>query len=384
MLDFNVLIVFFCLMQPQYVNPNYGGGGRNEYFSEYYSTSNLDCHSENTDWQLLGVYRQELYQFIEQISKHVWAIDDYEYVVARAGMGYINEDCEYVGYDSYGNALYAGVQPVSGGDIMMGLYNDQYCLVEDTSSGMTYDSFGKTSNMDLGDKDKGNLDDDTLYTLYGYWKNTQEYTLTLLNEVYEEFKYCTLCMDYPTYQDGYFIGDTGTDDDDLINQCWKFHSHDSFIVDSTAIAAADAQGGIVRIVYGGQKFGTLWNGSSGSGSSSSRYGSGNASVQSKFSKFKANAYLTFNGVLFIATFLAFSVSRGNGKDKSGKRRSLLSKEERRAAKAKSPRSVSSKRSKKSAGSSSKKERSSSRSKSNGRSGSASRAGSASRRVGTYA
>ena len=32
----------------------------------------------------MGVYRQEFYQFIEQISKHLWAIDDYEYAVALA------------------------------------------------------------------------------------------------------------------------------------------------------------------------------------------------------------------------------------------------------------------------------------------------------------
>jgi hypothetical protein len=46
---------------------------------------------------LMGVYRQEFYQFIEQMSKHVWAIDEYEYVVALAGLAYMtDEDCWYL------------------------------------------------------------------------------------------------------------------------------------------------------------------------------------------------------------------------------------------------------------------------------------------------
>ena len=28
--------------------------------------------------------------------------------------------------------------------------------------------------------------------------------------------------------DGYIVGDFGTDELDLINQCWKFYSYDSF------------------------------------------------------------------------------------------------------------------------------------------------------------
>ena len=56
---------------PQYVDPNYSGGGYDEYFGEG-APGVLDCHSPDTEWRLLGVYRQEFYQFLEQISKHVW------------------------------------------------------------------------------------------------------------------------------------------------------------------------------------------------------------------------------------------------------------------------------------------------------------------------
>ena len=338
----------------QYTNPNYAGGGRDEYFkysngeSNYdaygYNTGNggnddgsgvtgLDCHSPNTEWELIGVYREEFYQFIEQISKHVWAIDDYEYVVALSGLAYMtDEDCTKVGQDSNGNNLYAGIMPYTGGMYAIGLYTDATCLYPDTSSGMTYDDFGQTTSLDLGSKDDGTLSDDALNTLNGYWEATQEYTLELLNEVYSEFKYCTLCMDYPTYQDGYFIGDSGTDEDDMINQCWKFHSHDSYPCETECLALADNQGSILQIKYAGTKFGTNWDGSSSSGSSTvyDHYAKTYTNDKgSNIERFKANAYLTFNGVLFIATFLAFSVARGSRVDSSEKSRSLLSREERK-------------------------------------------------------
>jgi len=409
-------------MWAAYINPNYQGGGRSEYFSNNYyyggaPASSLDCHSPNTEWQLLGVYRQEFYQFIEQISKHLWAIDDFEYVVALAGLAYMtDDDCYGVGYDNNGNYLYAGVKPTYQGKFEMGLYNDNSCISL-SESDATFDDFGLTSDLDLGSKDDGSLSDDALNTLYGYWQNTQEYTLELLNEVYEEFKYCTLCMDYPTYQDGYFIGDYGTDDDDLINQCWKFHSHDSFTCEAECLALGDAQGTIVKIDYMGRSYGQSWDGSSGSSSSSgsgssgssSHSGSGykSSSAESTFSRFKANAFLTLNGVLFIATFLAFSVARGTRDTVSSedKKRSLLSKEERRAARSpksskssasrkssksgkskKSAKSVTSKASKSSrARSTSKTPTSSGRSKSGARSSSANRSSSRPRKSsGTYA
>lgn len=344
------------MMWAAYVNPNYGGGGRDEYFTYSYndeddgttSVNNLDCHSPDTEWELMGVYRQEFYQFIEQISKHLWAIDDYEYVVALAGLAYMSDDdCYGVGYDGNGNYLYAGIQPYTGGMYMIALYTDAQCLTLDTSSGLTFDDFGMTNDMDLGSKDDGCLDDDALSTLYGYWVATQEYTLELLNEVYSEYKYCTLCMDYPTYQDGYFIGDTGTDDDDLINQCWKFHSHDSFTCEAGCIALGDQQGSILQITYDSASYGTSWDGSSGAGSTTvfDHYSKGYTSdAGSNLERFKANAFLTFNGVLFIATFLAFSVARGSRLDSSDKSRSLLSKTDKKKSRS-SSRSKKSRRSK---------------------------------------
>jgi hypothetical protein len=55
----------------QYIDPNYAGGGYDEYFGDG-APGSLDCHSPDTDWKLIGVYRQEFYQYVEQISKHLW------------------------------------------------------------------------------------------------------------------------------------------------------------------------------------------------------------------------------------------------------------------------------------------------------------------------
>ncbi len=55
----------------QYVDPNYAGGGYDEYYGDD-APGSLNCHSPDTDWELIGVYRQEFYQYIEQISKHLW------------------------------------------------------------------------------------------------------------------------------------------------------------------------------------------------------------------------------------------------------------------------------------------------------------------------
>lgn len=55
----------------QYIDPDYAGGGYDEYFGDG-APGTLDCHSPDTDWKLIGVYRQEFYQYVEQISKHLW------------------------------------------------------------------------------------------------------------------------------------------------------------------------------------------------------------------------------------------------------------------------------------------------------------------------
>ena len=59
-----------------------------------------------------------------------------------------------------------------------------------------------------------------------------------------------------SYQDGYFNGDYGTDEDDLINQCWKFYSHDSYHCNYECQSMADAQGTINEVRIGSKYYGT--------------------------------------------------------------------------------------------------------------------------------
>jgi hypothetical protein len=267
----------------------------------------LDCHSPNTEWELLGVYRQEFYQYIEQISKHVWAIDDYEYIVALAGLAYMTDaDCAAVGSTSGGATIYAGVAPQQYGKFVMALYTDEYCITPDESTGYTYSDLVAQGDIDLGSSDA--TDDDSYSWASSDWYATQEYTLTNLNDVYEEFKYCTSCVDYPTYQDGYFIGDDGTDSDDVINQCWKFYSHDSYTCEADCIAKAHAQGTILSVQYGQATFGKTISGFY-KETSTSATGESADEEESGISRLAANAFLTLSFLLFVATFLAFAVAR---------------------------------------------------------------------------
>ena len=323
----------FLLHNKQYVNPNYQGYEYDEYFGDE-PMSQLDCHSPDTEWQLLGVYRQEFYQYIEQISKHLWAIDEYEYVVALAGLAYMTDDeCFAVGYDDDGSGLYASVAPQPYGKFAMGIYKDEYCIQLD-DSGVSFDDFGLQNEIDLGSKDA--TDDDGKAWAYDWWYDTQEASLTQLNQVYDTFRYCTSCVDYPTYQDGYFIGDYGTDDDDLINQCWKFWSHDSYTCEADCLAQADSQGSILAVNYGGKTFGGYPSGffdGSGASSSSAKV----KAPESSLSRLLANAFLTLSFLLFVATFLAFAVARRSRyrESRSSRSRRLLDDDRSRRSRRKS-------------------------------------------------
>lgn len=317
-----------------YINPNYQGQEYAEYFDEDGNRrENLDCHDPDSEWQLLGVYRQEHYQYIEQISKHLWAITEEEYVVALAGLAFMTKyQCYVVGNGNNGEYLYVGVKPVSQGDTEVALYTDSQCLIED-SSGLNPDDFVQQSDVYLGSKDK----ESSLYFAYDWWNAAQESTLTNMNTVYEKFKYCTTCVDYPTYQDGYFIGDYGTDDDDVINQCWKFWSHNAYICENDCLSKANAQGTIMHINYAGRSYGytdpsfytedySAMSSAIGSGATSSASRTSSRSdLESPLARLLANAFLTLTFLLFVATFLAFAVARRSRyrENRSSRSRRLL-------------------------------------------------------------
>ena len=312
----------------------------------------------------MGVYRQEFYQYLEQISKHLWAVDDVEYATALGGLAYMTDaDCRQMGN------YYGGVLPLEGGTFQMAAFEDSACLYP--MSDITYDDLGgrrralgeagdsdgdfneqrdlsgeqdncrrrleqineqQQRELDQGNYNNANFDCD-------YYNAAMEYTLTDMNEVYDTYRYCTLCIDYPTYQDGYLIGDDGMDEDDLINQCWKFHSHDSFPCSGDCIAKGSMQASIIQVDVGSTVFGQEWEGASQMVNSEGEVVSSSHGAN-RLDRIKANLFLTFAGILFVATFLAFAVARGSGRERrsrsrSSKSRSLLSSEEKRRARSSS-------------------------------------------------
>eukprot|EP00546_Thalassionema_frauenfeldii_P013108 CAMPEP_0178927934 /NCGR_PEP_ID=MMETSP0786-20121207/19539_1 /TAXON_ID=186022 /ORGANISM="Thalassionema frauenfeldii, Strain CCMP 1798" /LENGTH=551 /DNA_ID=CAMNT_0020603573 /DNA_START=36 /DNA_END=1691 /DNA_ORIENTATION=+ len=311
------------MMWAAYIDPNYQGNGYDEYHGDN-PVGTLDCHHPDTQWELIGVYREEFYQYIEQISKHLWAVDEYDYVVALAGLAYMTDaDCFFVGYSNDGDYIYAGVAPKAYGKFEMALYTDDYCIEPNENLGHTFDYYGLTSNVQLQSQDNDDgYDDDSINS---WWEATQEYTLENLNGVYESFKYCTSCVDYPTYQDGYFIGDYGTDDDDLINQCWKFYSHDSFPCEADCIALGEAQGTIASVKYGGVQWGEVLSGYYSIDGS-------DETTDSRWTSILANIFVSFSFIVFIATFLAFAVARRSRHREraSGRSRRLLEEDRRRS------------------------------------------------------
>mmetsp|Transcript_36975 Transcript_36975/g.43013 ORF Transcript_36975/g.43013 Transcript_36975/m.43013 type:complete len:795 (+) Transcript_36975:37-2421(+) len=321
------------MMWAAYVNPSYEGGEYGEYYTndDYGGTartSALDCHNADSEWELLGVYKMEFYQFIEQMIKHVWAYDDWEYIAASAALNYMGEDdCQAVGYTDQGYVVYAGIMPLSSGSFQMGLYTDEKCIVPDTTSGNTYDDFYGGSNYHYNGEDGDDqvIDDDAmLETASAWWEDSQEYTLSNINTIFDNFKKCTTCIDYPTYQDGYFIGDDGTDEDDLINQCWKFYSHDSFSCGGDCVALASRQGTVQNLTFAESSFGHYETYTPATATTTK-----NSSSSTKDNLF-ANLFTIVALLAFLATSTAFLSARddmkkaenqstGNKKSKSGHR-----------------------------------------------------------------
>ena len=113
-------------------------------------------------------------------------------------------DCFYVGTTSDSKTIWAGVNPIPVGNFEIALYTDDYCLVPNTTLGMTFDSFMlQTSMGNVGsNNNNGNNNEGDTNSYSTWWYDSQEYSLKLLNEVYDSFKYCTSCMDYPSWYVG--------------------------------------------------------------------------------------------------------------------------------------------------------------------------------------
>ena len=195
-----------------YVNEHYGGGGVQEYKSSNVRkrTEPLNCHEQGTEWKLMGLYRIDVENFIEQMAKHLWAYNTKEYQMFYTILNLVNGGkCTSSGiYSSNSKSrrqlIYYAIAPSSKGYLEMGLYTDGQCLYrKEKDLGMTWD-----------DLDLFTEDDDTMSS---YWPKNEIYKLLTFNEILQKYSECSLCLDYPSYQDGELNGD-GYDGDDLISQ----------------------------------------------------------------------------------------------------------------------------------------------------------------------
>uniref|UniRef100_A0A7S1G2Q6 Uncharacterized protein n=1 Tax=Corethron hystrix TaxID=216773 RepID=A0A7S1G2Q6_9STRA len=263
-------------------------------------TSQLDCHDDNSAWELVGVYRLDIGTFIEQLTKHVWAYDQWQYTAVYAASNYFGDgECEKIGQDQQGNYLYGALRPISGGYFMMGVYMDYNCLMP--TDDYDYDELTgggySNNNNGQGDNKYQYVDDDYFGNQKQMWKlNAKESSLQMFNDALDTYRYCTPCVDYPSYQDGA--------QDDGINQCWKFYSHGAYNCRGSCLKIAAMQGSITNIRYGSYVF-------KGDGKQMSYNSkkSGGGSV-SHFEQILSSFLLCVSGILFFGTLLSFCTTRG--------------------------------------------------------------------------
>jgi len=117
------------------------------------------------------------------------------------------------------------------------------------------------------------------------WKiNAKEDTLEMFNDLLEDFRSCTPCVDYPSYQDG--------EEDDGINQCWKFYSHGADSCRGECLKIAARQGSIKNIQYGIYEFKKT-----------------RKSTVSEFERNLSNIFVSVSAVIFVATSISFLATK---------------------------------------------------------------------------
>lgn len=131
-----------------YIDPNYEGGGIGEY--QYYSKytgewdttpcyvsgegsrcAKMDCHLENTEWRLLGLFKhRNPDDWMEQLFKHegmcIWTEEEYSFMKG-ARKAWPSGCVESSTTSLTGKSIYYAIKPVSGGSITFGLYSDEKC-----------------------------------------------------------------------------------------------------------------------------------------------------------------------------------------------------------------------------------------------------------------
>jgi hypothetical protein len=186
-----------------YVDENYQGQGIGEY--QYYDrttgkwdttsckvTENsrcakMDCHLENTDFTLLGIFKhREPDDWMEQLFKHegmcVWTEEEYDFMQGARkawpeGCTMSNSKTES------GDYIYYAIKPLPEGDITLGLYSDSKCVEEYTGKSVE-DVVGNFIANNEGSHDGGG-------DYSGYTLEESQYTW---DSAFDIFKQCQPCV----------------------------------------------------------------------------------------------------------------------------------------------------------------------------------------------
>lgn len=244
----------------------------------------MDCHLKNTNFKLLGFFKEPNYHsWMEQLFKHegicVWTKQEYllmqnDRELWPCGCTQTNAN------DEDGNALYYDAKPMSEGRITLGLYTDDRCsqdydgeldVVEVLANYANSDAYeggseGYESNMYDDDEEGGEQDGDREYTVATLSKELEAW-----NDAFDIYKKCQPCMAYDlsynpnNNKDGNENnGDSSKlfdciDDADYtsVNQCMKFRTHTEMLTaDFRDIKIASDQGTIVEVEVLGETYGS--------------------------------------------------------------------------------------------------------------------------------
>ena len=201
MLSCLLLYYYTFIHTLQYIDLDYQGGGTGEY--QYYDTTTdtwdttacdatnnarcakMDCHLSDSNWQLLGIYKQADWQdWMEQLFKHqgycLWNNnnDDNKYEFMSNNYNSWPEGCTQTEvYNEDGDLMYYDVKPAGDGNMTVGLYTNAACSVDYTGDIYTPQSF-------LAADQDG--DDDKLDLLVGKYAD-------MWNEAMSVYKVCQPC-----------------------------------------------------------------------------------------------------------------------------------------------------------------------------------------------
>jgi len=189
-------------------------------------------------------------QWMEQLFKHegvcVWGWDIY-YNMKEVRESINANACELVGYDDYSNPMYVALKPGLGGNIIIGLYNEDKCYtdytgdktVEEACSG--YQPEEEEHNEDHHRRLKGNP-----CQFYNY--------MDYFNYAFDEWKLCQPCTSYDLKNNFECNDDAGYTN---CMQCMKFRNKaDSVPAGINDIRLASRQSGITQIDICGVSYGS--------------------------------------------------------------------------------------------------------------------------------